>query len=549
VSNRDLFLRLADALTAKTAKMAPKHVLDLLAVYEAADLRPRALYVELLHAVLRLSRSMYAEELTLTLQALARYNLGNPTVVSQLMRTVRNEIKEFRLRYLCASAGALGALHACPQELLDVLDQRARFEVDTISVQELLDNIQAFPQLEFSWQPYEDLCLTEFLQRLSKFRTAEEVDQLVSPFEVARFLQSRGLLSPEFLRALCQWSLKGAHRPNVRAERRPSTRQLLQLQDLCFEHGLEEEPALQDAIQYFVESAGGKWHSIYAKPLKYKRRRAYIRREDPLDGLELPELPEPVSRPKQLERPEDLAGLPSSQETNALASFEDEGPRIKPSAPSPLLENEIFRRGEGGVPLAENATVLNPSIDSVNQLTGGKSGEVVSASATNPMAPSENLVDGNKCCDDEEKFEGLCYKKCSILTNGAYKTRVSAFQCSESSDFQDFFKSKTEGFPIPCTGFDIAGDECAKGCPHNEGACLVTEEMHLGKCYKKCSELTGKEYPVRTSADTCCKTKNLLECFSPANTKFSPDFNVGGGLSGKEADVHSPEVKLTEATR
>ncbi|CAJ1379078.1 unnamed protein product, partial [Effrenium voratum] len=195
------------------------------------------------------------------------------------------------------------------------------------------------------------------------------------------------------------------------------------------------------------------------------------------------------------------------------------------------------------------ATVLNPSIDSVNQLTGGKSGEVVSASATNPMAPSENLVDGNKCCDDEEKFEGLCYKKCSILTNGAYKTRVSAFQCSESSDFQDFFKSKTEGFPIPCTGFDIAGDECAKGCPHNEGACLVTEEMHLGKCYKKCSELTGKEYPVRTSADTCCKTKNLLECFSPANTKFSPDFNVGGGLSGKEADVHSPEVKLTEATR
>ncbi|CAJ1430601.1 unnamed protein product, partial [Effrenium voratum] len=356
VSNRDLFLRLADALTAKTAKMAPKHVLDLLAVYEAADLRPRALYVELLHAVLRLSRSMYAEELTLTLQALARYNLGNPTVVSQLMRTVRNEIKEFRLRYLCASAGALGALHACPQELLDVLDQRARFEVDTISVQELLDNIQAFPQLEFSWQPYEDLCLTEFLQRLSKFRTAEEVDQLVSPFEVARFLQSRGLLSPEFLRALCQWSLKGAHRPNVRAERRPSTRQLLQLQDLCFEHGLEEEPALQDAIQYFVESAGGKWHSIYAKPLKYKRRRAYIRREDPLDGLELPELPEPVSRPKQLEqRPEDLAALPSSQEdtqlapaesdspsqeTNALASFEDEGPRIKPSAPSPLLENE-----------------------------------------------------------------------------------------------------------------------------------------------------------------------------------------------------------------
>ena len=59
--------------------MAVKHILDLLAVYEAHDLRPQALYVELLHALLRLSRSMYAEELALSLQALARYELGNPT--------------------------------------------------------------------------------------------------------------------------------------------------------------------------------------------------------------------------------------------------------------------------------------------------------------------------------------------------------------------------------------------------------------------------------------------------------------------------------------
>ena len=63
----------------KTSKMAVKHILDLLAVYEAKDLRPQTLYVELLHALVRLSRSMYAEELALTLQALARYELGNPT--------------------------------------------------------------------------------------------------------------------------------------------------------------------------------------------------------------------------------------------------------------------------------------------------------------------------------------------------------------------------------------------------------------------------------------------------------------------------------------
>lgn len=63
----------------------------------------------------------------------------------------------------------------------------------------------------------------------------QDVDQLVDPFSTLFFLRSHGVLHADFLRALCQWSLKGVHRPNVRSERRPTSQQLVILHDFCFE--------------------------------------------------------------------------------------------------------------------------------------------------------------------------------------------------------------------------------------------------------------------------------------------------------------------------
>ncbi|CAK9095846.1 unnamed protein product [Durusdinium trenchii] len=141
-------------------------------------------------------------------------------------------------------------------------------------------------------------------------------------------------------------------------------------------------------------------------------------------------------------------------------------------------------------------------------------------------------------------------KKCSaeVLHSDKWPVRhtcVSAFQCAKGGQLEDFFQSQSKGFPVPCTGFDVAGDECGKGCPHSKGACLVTEEMFLGKCFKKCSDLTAKQYPVRTSAATCCATSNLIECINPSNSKMSMDFAVGGGVSEKEQQPHDPELSLT----
>merc|ERR1719359_2042466 len=155
VDTRQLFLRLANTLCAKTSKFPPKLVLDVFAVYESIGLRPRALYVELFHATIKLSRAMYAEELSLTLQCFARHRLGNPTVVAHLVSAILRDLKDMRLRYLCGIAGALGSLQMVPDTMLAELNKHAKFDVETVAVQELLENLQAFPQLEFSWRPYE----------------------------------------------------------------------------------------------------------------------------------------------------------------------------------------------------------------------------------------------------------------------------------------------------------------------------------------------------------------------------------------------------------
>jgi len=192
---------------------------------------------------------------------------------------------------------------------------------------------------------------------------------------------------------------------------------------------------------------------------------------------------------------------------------------------------------------AAASSVSATHIESVNDLTGGASGSP-SPAPGNPLGPKEDLNDGNKCGDDEEDFANLCYAKCSILTNGEKPVRISSFGCAKSHSFGDFFGEKTSGI-LPCHGYDISGDDEGNGCPHKHGACLVDEEISLGKCYEKCSELTSGQYPYRTGADTCCKSSQISECLSPTNVKFDADFNKGGG-SGTEAAAHAPETKFTE---
>lgn len=168
------------------------------------------------------------------------------------------------------------------------------------------------------------------------------------------------------------------------------------------------------------------------------------------------------------------------------------------------------------------------------------------AANANPLAPKEDLNDGNKCADDEESFgtPPLCYYQCNILTSGEASVRISAFGCAKSKKFGDVIGEKIGGL-IPCQGYDVAGKAEGHGCPHAHGGCLIDEEMSLGKCYKKCSALTQGQYPHRTSMSTCCNSANFLECLSPSNFKMDFGFAVGGGNSVHKA-VHDPIKSVTE---
>jgi len=163
------------------------------------------------------------------------------------------------------------------------------------------------------------------------------------------------------------------------------------------------------------------------------------------------------------------------------------------------------------------------------------------------LRPLEDRHDGNVCGFGEELYAGLCYKQCSLLTNGQAAIRTSSWTCCEQHPCGLLHEHGAVGKTLLCNGFDVSGDG---GCPHKPGACLVDEELHLGMCYKKCSLLTQGRFPHRFAAATCCK-QHGLGCLNLLNDLTSKSFDVGGGSGDGDAstpsEAHLPEQQLTEA--
>lgn len=141
------------------------------------------------------------------------------------------------------------------------------------------------------------------------------------------------------------------------------------------------------------------------------------------------------------------------------------------------------------------------------------------------------------CAHDEEKHLNLCYKKCSSLTDNKFPVRSSAFSCCQSVPC-GFFNQKLS-FKI-CGGFDVSGDSIGGGCPHKLGSCLDNEELHFGLCYKRCSILTGFQYPYRKGGATCCTEESKIGCMNPKNRMTRKEFALGGGQIGGYTLPHSP---------
>merc|ERR1719183_923029 len=63
-----------------------------------------------------------------------------------------------------------------------------------------------------------------------------------------------------------------------------------------------------------------------------------------------------------------------------------------------------------------------------------------------------------KCLPDEEEFLGLCYKKCSLLTDNVYKVRCFPNTCAVSHCDDWPWNIKVSGMASLCNGFGVSSD-------------------------------------------------------------------------------------------
>lgn len=214
-------------------------------------------------------------------------------------------------------------------------------------------------------------------------------------------------------------------------------------------------------------------------------------------------------------------------------------PTVPPPSPLPPVEQNV-------PPPAASGSTESPEDDKVLQ----------------KLSPSGvNLHDSNPCGTDEELFESLCYRKCSVLTNNQKPVRCASHICeplnaageAKCSLSQAAMASLlTSPSILPCRGFDVAGSaEGHSRCPHPPGLCYKDEELYLGTCIKKCSLLTNGEFPHRAAFATCCKVQSLVRCLYPGNSKTDQAFAAGGGQGDRDpntlASAHSPIQALAES--
>jgi hypothetical protein len=141
-------------------------------------------------------------------------------------------------------------------------------------------------------------------------------------------------------------------------------------------------------------------------------------------------------------------------------------------------------------------------------------------------------ADVGGCYEDEELHEGLCYKRCAILTAGRETVRVSPFQCCTH---QAPCMGKLDIEPTLCSGYAVGGSASGNGCAREPVRCLQSEEFSGGLCYMRCTLLSYGVLPYRSTSDTCCKSNTPLAMLEPGACDTDEYFDVAGGGHGSNA--------------
>jgi len=160
------------------------------------------------------------------------------------------------------------------------------------------------------------------------------------------------------------------------------------------------------------------------------------------------------------------------------------------------------------------------------------------------LAISGVLNQSRRCEDTEEEFQGLCYRRCTLLTDGQYELRVGPDTCRRNASevMADTASAPNEvSVDGPdCRGYKVDGEF---QCPHRprSAVCDGLEELYMGFCYKRCALLTSGEYPIRAAANACCSQR---PCHNLTRLKIDGSgctgLSVGSGLQG-HACAHLPD--------
>ncbi|EEQ97665.1 conserved hypothetical protein [Perkinsus marinus ATCC 50983] len=238
--------------------MSPRTLIDTLCLFEVLNIRPKALYVDVMHQLVRQVTAMYPDELTALLVTMARIGLSSPAMLDRIAAAIQHsQLQNIRYLHGCELAGAMAALGYDNSPFFTALDNRMEMCAEMMPVEEVWDTVKYLPSLQYSWKPYERAIWEELTRRTNKFYNELHVDEMSDPVGFMQFLRLHKRLDKRFMSAMAAWARVAVYRPTSRTSRRPTARELALIVDYCQEYGVgtddtDNKHVLHKAVRTFV---------------------------------------------------------------------------------------------------------------------------------------------------------------------------------------------------------------------------------------------------------------------------------------------------------
>lgn len=305
----------ARLLTGRVSQLSVKHLLDLLLAFESMEFRPKDLFASVCNRLVDIAgSSMYADELVALTRTLAR--IDSPTSVS-LAKSINRKIltneslfNQLRFLHCCEVAGGLGKVGHLETKLEKKLEEKCMHELTVMPIEEQWKTVTGFPTLVFSYAKFEDAAKQRLRTTVHELES-HQFDQVTRPMDFLQFIRMQDWLTDEVLIAACKWANDAVYRPATRTQafRRPTIFEVTLLADLCERRSIPHE-TIEKAIKITVTSKGGTQMTVAKpKPLRYRRRRAYIREADGYASLGVEPVKAVAKTPLTEEKKDNMAAF------------------------------------------------------------------------------------------------------------------------------------------------------------------------------------------------------------------------------------------------